>query len=153
MWAMKLIAISHHDLPHWRQFRNAIYPLLSDEFNTEEMRNILLSDLWHCWFIENADGERIGLVELSLRNIVDGCLSSPVPYLEGLYLTEATRGKGFGTEVIDIIKTWCVQQGYTELATDAELTNVRAQHFYEKIGFEKVDRIVEYRLEVKKTHP
>lgn len=150
---MKLVAISQLDFPLWAHFRGKIYPLLSEEFNITEMSSILRNDLWYCWFIENDDGERIGLVELSLRNIVDGCLSSPVPYIEGLYLIETHRGRGSGAGVMEMIKLWCYKYGYTELATDAELTNVRAQQFYEKIGFKEVDRVVEYRFDIKNYKP
>lgn len=148
---MKLIPISRDDFSVWSQFRGEIYPTLSCDFDLKEMDSIFESELWNCWFIEREDGERIGLVELSLRNIVDGCLSSPVPYLEGLYLTATERGKGRGTEIIEMIKLWCQEHGYSELATDAELTNTRAQKFYEELGFEQVDRVVEYRLELQKT--
>ncbi len=148
---MKLITIKRDDFSLWSKFRGEIYPLINKDYDLKEIENISASDLWKCWFIENEDGQRIGLVELSLRNIVDGCLSSPVPYLEGLYIIEPERGKGRGTDVIGMIKLWCQEQGYSELATDAELTNIRAQKFYEKLGFEQVDRVVEYRLELPKT--
>ena len=142
--------ISRKDFSLWSKFRNEIYPKISRDLDLKEMENIFGSELWKCWFIEREDGKRIGLVELSLRNIVDGCVSSPVPYLEGLYLTETERGKSRGTEVIEMIKLWCQEHGYSELATDAELTNTRAQKFYEKLGFEQVDQVVAYRLELPK---
>lgn len=123
---------------------------MSEGYDAAEMENIYDSELWRCWFIEREEGYPIGLVELSLRNIVDGCLGSPVPYLEGLYITEAERSKGMGTEVIELIKQWCRDQGYSELATDAELSNTQAQRFYEKLGFEQVDQVVEYKLDIKK---
>ncbi|MEZ5581931.1 MAG: GNAT family N-acetyltransferase [Candidatus Competibacteraceae bacterium] len=123
---MKLIPISRDDFSVWSQFRGELYPTLSRNFDLKEMDSIFGSELWNCWFIEREDGEHIGLVELSLRNIVDGCLSSPVPYLEGLYLTPTERGKGRGTEIIEMIKVWCQEHGHSELATDAELTNTRA---------------------------
>jgi aminoglycoside 6'-N-acetyltransferase I len=148
---MKLVPIKRNEFSLWIQFRSKIYPLISDEYNLKEIENIFDSELWYCWLIEREDGIRIGLVELSLRNIVDGCLGSPIPYLEGLYLDEKERNKGRGTEVIEMIKLWCQSNGYSELATDVELTNIRAQKFYEKLGFERVDRVVEYRLELKKT--
>ena len=147
---MKLVPIIRDDFSDWSQLRRKIYPILSREFDLREMESIFGSKIWHCWFIEREDGERIGLVELSLRNIVDGCLSSPVPYLEGLYVKETERGKGRGTQVVEMIKRWCREHGYSELATDAELTNTSAQKFYEKLGFEQVDRVVEYRLELPK---
>ena len=150
MKTMKLVPIVKDGFSDWSQFRCEIYPIRSRDFDLKEMESIFESELWHCWFIEHEDGERIGLVELSLRNIVDGCSSSPVPYLEGLYVKEAERGKGCGTQVIEMIKRWCREQGYSDLATDAELANKSAQRFYEKLGFEQVDRIVEYRLELQK---
>ncbi len=65
-----------------------------------------------------------------------------------IYLTESERSKGCGTEVIAMIKRWCREHGYAELGTDTELTNIRAQQFYEHNGFEQVDRIVAYRLDL-----
>ena len=34
------------------------------------------------------------------------------------------------------------------MATDTEITNEKAQRFYESVGFKEVDRVVEYRIEV-----
>ena len=65
-----------------------------------------------------------------------------------IYLTESERSKGRGTEVIAMIKCWCREHGYSELETDTELTNIHAQQFYEHNGFEQVDRIVAYRLDL-----
>lgn len=147
---MKLIPIGRIDFPEWSQFRSEIYSVVNPELDLKEMESIFASELWHCWFIEREDGERIGLVELSLRNIVDGSVSSPVPYLEGLYLIATERGKGRGKATMELIKRWCLEHGLSELATDAELTNTRAHAFYEQLGFEEVDRVVQYRLEIQK---
>ena len=125
--------------------REDLYRTVDDVFNNEEIENIFVNDAWYCRFIEDENNQKIGLVELSSRNIVDGCLSSPVAYLEGLYLEPKYRGLGIGKEVMQIIIQWCVQQGFSELATDTEIANERAQKFYESLGFEETDRVVEYR--------
>jgi aminoglycoside 6'-N-acetyltransferase I len=148
---MKLVPIERSEFSLWSKFRTIVYPILDSDYDLNEIEKIFRSEFWHCWFIEREDGERTGLVELSLRNIVDGCLSSPVPYIEGLYIIESDRNKGIGEQVIEIIKNWSRERGYTELATDAELSNSRAQRFYERLGFETVDQVVEYRLELGKT--
>ena len=70
------------------------------------------------------------MVELSSRNIVDGCLSSPVAYIEGLYIEEKHRGKGAGKAAMIAIQNWCKQKGFAELATDTELENLKAQFFF-----------------------
>jgi len=145
---MKLIPIKQQDFQLWGQYRLALYSAQKEEDNESEMGAIHQDDNWFCRFIENDAGKVIGMVELSLRNIVDGCSSSPVPYLEGLYLEEAERGKGLGAQILQMLIDWCKGQGYTEFATDAEIVNQRAQMFYENAGFEVIDRVVEYRLEL-----
>lgn len=144
---MKLVPIESKDFALWRQMRREIYPILDCEYDRREMEQIHASDIWFCCFIEHA-GAPIGLVELSSRNIVDGCLSSPVAYLEGLYLKPEHRGRGLGRQAMRLVFDWCRQRGFSELATDAELENLRAQNFYSMLGFEETDRVVEYRIRI-----
>jgi aminoglycoside 6'-N-acetyltransferase I len=106
------------------------------------------SDQWYCRFIKNEAGEVLGLLEISIRNIVDGCISSPVPYIEGLYLYPQYRNQGHGTDVLKMIAAWYRDRGYTELATDARLDNTSALAFYKSAGFEETDRVVEFRLDL-----
>ncbi len=145
---MKLIPINKNEFPLWEKMRKDLYRTLDDIYRLQEMENIFESDIWYCRFIEDKNIQIIGLVELSSRNIVDGCLSSPVAYLEGLYLKPEYREKGLGKEVIKIILNWCREEGFSELATDTELTNIKAQNFYKTIGFQETDRVVEFRIEV-----
>ena len=67
-------------------------------------------------------------------------------YLEGLFLKQQYRGQGLGKQVIQMVMQWCKQQGFAELATDAELSNLDAQRFYQALGFEETDRVVEYKI-------
>lgn len=144
---MKLVPIEKRDFALWQEMRREIYPVLDPEYDRREMEQIHASDIWFCCFIED-NGASIGLVELSSRNIVDGCLSSPVAYLEGLYLKPEYRGRGLGKEAMRLVMDWCRDKGFSELATDAELENLRAQKFYSMLGFEETDRVVEYRIQI-----
>lgn len=144
---MKLVPIAKKDFPLWQEMRREIYPILDPEYDRLEMEQIHASDIWFCWFIKD-NGAPIGLVEMSSRNIVDGCLSSPVAYLEGLYLKPEYRGRGLGTQAMRLVIDRCRDKGFSELATDAELENVRAQNFYSMLGFEETDRVVEYRIQI-----
>ena len=128
--------------------REEIYGSLEDEYHKKEMEQIFVSNDWFCYFLTDKSNQILGLVELSLRNIVDGCLSSPVAYIEGLYLKKEYRSRGLGKEAIRIILNWCIEKGFSELATDTQLTNLKAQHFYKAVGFQETDRVVEFRIEV-----
>lgn len=145
---MKLVKITKNTLDEWKKMRQVLYGSLDDAYHDEEMSNTLIHPDWHCSFIVSDKGEIMGFVELSSRNIVDGCLTSPVAYLEGLYLKEPYRNKGYGKRIIKMILSWCKENGFKELGTDAELDNTKAQDFYESLGFEEVDRVVSYRVEI-----
>lgn len=131
--------------------RGSLYNALVDEFHDQEMESILNNNDWYCRFVEIENGQKVGLVEVSIRNIVDGCLSSPVAYLEGLYIKPEHRNRGIGKQVIAELLEWCAAQGFKEFATDAEIENVKAQKLYESLGFEEVDRVVSYRFRIQKT--
>ncbi len=128
--------------------REEVYSSLDDIFHKKEMKQIFVSNDWYCCFLKNENDQILGFVELSSRNIVDGCLSSPVAYLEGLYLKKEYRGMGLGREAIKAIKNWCKEKGFTELGMDTELTNLKAQKFFKAVGFHETYRIVQFRAEI-----
>ena len=146
---MKLLSIQKDGFPQWQAMRSALYGSLNNERHQKEIEQAFASQDFFCYFLAGNGDRILGLVELASRNIVDGCSSSPVAYLEGLYLKEEYRGKGFGKEAIGIILQWCKEKGFSELATDAELTNLKAQKFYQALGFQEIDRVVEYRIDVR----
>lgn len=146
---MKLVSIDREHFAQWKDYRDKLYDFLDDSFNEKEMEQTFYREDWFCYFLADEQDRIFGLVELSSRNIVDGCLSSPVAYLEGLFLEKEYRHKGMGKQALTIIKAWCKEKGYKELATDAELDNVDAQQFYQALGFQETYRVVEFRIDVK----
>lgn len=145
---MKLVPVTRDEFSQWKEMRKAVFSELDDAYHDEEMEKIISSNEWYCYFLKDKNNTILGLVELSSRNIVDGCLSSPVAYLEGLYLKPAYQGKGNGREVIAMILEWCRDRGFSELATDTEITNTNAQNFYQAVGFQETYRVVEFRFDL-----
>jgi len=141
---MIISPIQDNQFPLWKHMREQVYCLLDDEFHEKEMEQIFARSDWYCYFLKIDEDQIIGLVELSSRNIVDGCLSSPVAYIEGLYLKKKYRDKGLGKEAIEIIKNWCKENDFSELGADTELKNIKAQKFFKSVGFHESYRIVEF---------
>ena len=75
---------------------------------------------------------------------MEGTESSPVGYLEGVYVKEAYRKQGIGRELVSACERWAKEQGCTEFGSDCELTNETSQAFHRAIGFEEANRIVAY---------
>ncbi len=144
-----LRTITRSDFTEWQQMRKALYHNMEDEFDDQEMDRIVDNPQWQCMFVKFSD-TNIGFVELSLRNIVDGCLGSPVPYIEGIYLKPDYQGLGYGHKVIELLKKRSIERGYHELAADTELDNPNAQKFFTSMGFKETYRTIGFRIDLSK---
>ena len=91
-------------------------------------------------------GEYVAFIMLSLRyEFVEGTDSSPVGYVEGIYVAPGHRRAGVARRLVEAGEAWCREQGCTEMASDAEIENVDSQAFHERLGFEEANRVVCYR--------
>lgn len=66
-------------------------------------------------------------------------------YLGFMYTDEDFRGMGINARIVDELKRWSQQEGYTEIRLTVYNENLSAIKAYEKVGFKK--HIIEMRLE------
>ncbi len=91
------------------------------------------------------DGSPAGFIDLSTRtDYVEGTKSSPVGYIEGIYVQPSLRGRGVGRALVDFAGRWASAKGFTELASDAELANTDSHKFHAAVGFTEGGRIVAF---------
>ena len=91
------------------------------------------------------DGNVIAFAETPLRrDYVNGCNSSPVGFLEGIYVEAPYRGRGFARLLNKALEEWAAGLGCTEFASDVWLQNEAGQKAHEALGFEETDRVVFY---------
>ncbi len=89
------------------------------------------------------NNEIIGFAESSLRyDYVEGTSTSPVGYLEGVYVLEDYRKLGLAKAMIEECERWAKSKGCSEFASDCELSNKNSELFHKAIGFEEVNKIV-----------
>lgn len=88
------------------------------------------------------DGGTLGFVELSLRNYGEGCSTSPVPYVEGLYVAEGARRNNVGRLLMAAAEDWARANGFTEMASDTQIENAASLRAHQAYGFTEVERIV-----------
>lgn len=88
-------------------------------------------------------GEPIGFAQCQLRrDYVEGTASSPVGYLEGVYVTEAWRRRGVARSLLAQCMSWARAQGCREFASDCELDNTDSLAFHLASGFTEANRII-----------
>lgn len=94
-------------------------------------------------FLALLDGEAIGFAQCGLRHdYVEGTDTSPVGYLEGIYVKEECRKRGIARELLLVCQEWARGQGCTEFASDCELVNEDSLKFHLEMGFEEANRII-----------
>jgi aminoglycoside 6'-N-acetyltransferase I len=124
----------------------ALFPGQSLEEDEDEMRAIIAKSDAEVFVIERADGKSLaGFVEVGTRSVVDGCLSSPVGYIEAWYVDPDIRQSGFGRALLDRAEKWAIAQGYTEMGSDALIDNDVSHAAHKKCGYIEVDRVITYR--------
>ena len=83
---MRIIEITRERFPEWRRMRHELYGELSAQFHEAEMELIFSSKEATCFIGLRESGAAVAMLEVSLRNFVDGCLGGPVGYIEGIYV-------------------------------------------------------------------
>jgi aminoglycoside 6'-N-acetyltransferase I len=142
---MRIIEITRERFPEWRRMRHELYGELSAQFHEAEMELIFSSKEATCFIGLRESGAAVAMLEVSLRNFVDGCLGGPVGYIEGIYVTPLERKQGYAGELIEFATSWFRSKGCRDMAADAELTNLIAQDFLTRAGFDETYRVVEYK--------
>lgn len=110
----------------------------------------LLEDLTDIFHREDAafylalDGETaIGFAQSQLRrDYVEGTETSPVGYLEGIFVEEDYRRKGIAKALLAACEGWARSLGCSEFASDCELDNAQSLYFHQKLGFREANRII-----------
>lgn len=94
-------------------------------------------------FLVYEGNEAIGFAQCGLRHdYVEGTGSSPVGYLEAIYVAEPYRRRGYAKLLLAACEVWAKEQGCTEFASDCELNNQESLYFHMKVGFEEANRII-----------
>lgn len=122
-----------------------ILTLWSESNFKEEYNNckrILKSDK-ECIRLAKIQGKYVGFIYLNLRSDhVEGTDSTPVVYIEGIYVKPKYRKKGIAKKLVDFGEKWGKKRGAKEYGSDTEIINRNSIKFHKKIGFKEVNRVV-----------
>ena len=111
---------------------------------TEEFESLLARED-AAVFLYREQGKAVGFAQCQLRHdYVEGTDTSPVGYLEGIYVREGARRQGVARKLLSACESWAKAQGCAEFASDCELDNIESQRFHRAVGFEEANRIVAY---------
>lgn len=112
-----------------------------DELITEFSDTISKSD--SVLFVKFENGTLIGFAQCQLRHdYVEGTKIAPVGYLEGIFVQEGYRNKGYAKGLLSECEAWAKHNGCKEFASDCEIENISSFQFHKAMHFTEANRII-----------
>lgn len=134
------------DKAAWLALRHALWPHSPLAELAAEIDGMSVGDSEIAFLARDDDGQPIGLAEVSVRHdYVNGCETSPVGFLEGIFVVPDKRRHGVARLLAAAAEGWARQQGCVEFASDAALDNVVSHRMHRALGFAETQRVVFFR--------
>jgi aminoglycoside 6'-N-acetyltransferase I len=134
----------------WLALRIALWPTQDEEAHREEMEQLCAQPERYAQFMAYADDGNVqGFVEIALRtDYVNGTNSSPVAFLEGIYVRETFRDRGVARALLAKAEQWALSHNCSEIASDALLENTGSRAMHRSLGFQETERVVYFRKQL-----
>jgi len=135
------------DQTGWLLLREALWPHDSNVEHLTEMRQFVAQPDRFVQYMAYAEsGDLVGMVETSLRtDYVNGTETSPVAFLEGIYVAPSHRRQAVARNLVGTVAEWAASRGCRELASDALMDNELSQAVHKSLGLVETERVVYFR--------
>ncbi|NRP20039.1 Aminoglycoside N(6')-acetyltransferase type 1 [Ensifer adhaerens] len=147
---MRVLLMDVEMVGRWLEMRLALWSDTPAVVHREEIDGCLAAAERQAAFLcEDDAGVAAGFAEVSLRtDYVNGCETSPVAFLEGIYVLPRYRRHGVARALITAAERWAISHGCRELASDTDIDNLESHGLHMALGFEETERVVYFRKEL-----
>lgn len=131
----------------WLALRQALWPDGTPEEHLCEMSSFCANPERYAQFVAYSESNApLGFVEAAIRtDYVNGTESTPVAFLEGLYVVPEARRQGVARALVAAVERWALDVGCRELASDALLENHVSHAVHRALGLQETERVVFFR--------
>lgn len=137
------------DLEEWRRLRRKLWPECPEERHRREMEEtVSLPDIRAVFVLARGGDKLGGFVEVQIRKSTNGAESDLVAYVEGWYVEEDLRRRGWGGRLMGAAEAWAWGRGLTEIASDTEVGNAAGIAAHRHWGFRESYRLVHFLKEI-----
>lgn len=139
---MTIEPISHINIKPLVTLVLKLWPACDSVEEYDNYQKVLASKNEICFLMKN-DGEYVAFIHCALRfDYVEGTNTSPVGYVEGIYVEPEYRKSGVGKQLLEAGEGWSKSKGCSQYASDTEIFNEDSINFHKRAGFEEVNRVV-----------
>lgn len=128
----------------WLTLREALWPHCSRDEHGADMARLVADTDRYTQFVAYAENRLpVAFAEASLRSdYVNGTSTSPVAFLEGIYVVPQYRCQRIAARLVSSVTQWAASHGCREFASDALLENELSQLVHKALGFQETERVV-----------
>jgi len=120
---------------------HVLWPTSSEEELEKSFQNTFEDPNKVTIVCQSKTSELAGFSILSIRSDqVEGATSSPVGYLEGIFVYPGYRKQEVGRHLLEIGENWCRDQGCTQMGSDTSITNTDSTEFHLHVGFKVTEK-------------
>jgi len=146
---MKIIPVDSSNLKEYVDLAMLLFPDEDYEEEYEMYKESFKTDK-EMGYLYEADNKFVAMMHLSIRSdYVNGTDTSPVLYLEAIYVLSDYRKTGIARKFIDFAENTAKQKGITQLASDCLLENHTSELFHKSCGFREEERVICFVKDVK----
>jgi len=134
----------------WLRLRRLLWPEVSDDDHRRSMAGIIAQPERFLVLVARSEsGTAAGLAEASIRHdFVNGCDTSPVAFLEGIFVIPEARRQGVARNLCAWVEDWARRNHCVEFASDADIANYESHAMHRALGFHEMERVVYFRKEL-----
>ncbi|WP_077549481.1 GNAT family N-acetyltransferase [Pseudorhizobium flavum] len=138
-------ALTSLDGEPWSKLRQALWPDQPADAHLVEIEEMLGGQVGAGYGAFSPDGALVAFAEVSIRAYANGCTSTPVPFLEGIFVEERSRRMGIAGLLLAQIESDLRARGFVELCSDAEMHNTSSHLAHRQWGFVETERVIYFR--------
>ncbi|MDK4711550.1 aminoglycoside 6'-N-acetyltransferase [Rhizobium sp. CNPSo 4039] len=143
---MRIEQAADEYLDEWTRLRVELWPDSSYEHHRAELAQFRANENAVAYLAIDSAGHVAGFAEATLRHdYVNGCKTSPVLFLEGIYVRPEHRRGGMARALCDAVGAWDRAAACMEFASDALIDNLASHAFHAALGFIETRRVVYFR--------
>ncbi|SCB10761.1 aminoglycoside 6'-N-acetyltransferase [Rhizobium hainanense] len=143
---MRIEQAADEHLEAWVRLRTELWPDSSFERHRAELAQFRANENAVAFLAIDRAGHVVGFAEATLRHdYVNGCETSPVLFLEGIYVRPEHRREGVAQALCQAVAAWGRSADCTEFASDALIDNLASHAFHTALGFVETRRVIYFR--------
>ena len=140
-----LLGLLEHILSVHHQVRPDIFKESGGKYSEEELEQLMAQDKTPIFVYENADGQILGHLFVTIKEVSDNPVLHPIKslFIEDLCVDQATRGQKIGDQLYQFAVNYAREIGCYNLTLNVWNDNEGALRFYQRQGMKPQETVME----------